>query len=95
VTRGGSLGATSKGDLVLASPKPAISCGTAKFVSSPLLPTQLLKTYVTGSCGALSASGAAMLLSNTSSTVQLTLNRGALTVATGGPRLRSLAVQVL
>src|SRR5262249_46645388 len=94
-TRGGSLGATAKGDLVLAGPGPAVSCGTSKFVGSPLLPIQLLKTYVTGSCGAVRSTGAAMLLHNTSSTARLTLSGGTLTVAVGGPRLRSLAVQVL
>jgi hypothetical protein len=36
-----------------------------------------------------------MLLHNTSSTARLTLSGGSLTIATGGSRLRSLAVQVL
>jgi hypothetical protein len=54
-----------------------------------------LKTYVNGSCGALRSTGAAMLLHNTSSTARLALSGATLTVALGGPRLRSLAVQVL
>jgi hypothetical protein len=94
-TRGGSLGATAQGDLVFAPSGPAISCGSSSFTASPLLPTQLLKTYVTASCGALDSSGAAMLVHNTSSTARLTLAGGTLTVAAGGPRLRSLAVQML
>src|SRR5262249_42043066 len=94
-TRGGSLGATAKADLVLAPRGPTVSWGSSTFVSSPLLPTEALKSYVTSSCGALSSSGAAMLLHNTSSTVRLTLSGGTLTVAAGGPPLRSLAVQVL
>ncbi|OAI40603.1 hypothetical protein AYO39_00130 [Actinobacteria bacterium SCGC AG-212-D09] len=94
-TRGGSLGRAAKGDIVFAPPRPVVSCGSSTYVGSPLLPTQLLKTYVTGSCAALRSTGAAMLLHNTSSTARLTLSGGALTVAVGGPRLRSLAVQVL
>ena len=94
-TRGGSLGATATGDLVFAPPGPAISCGSSTFVGSPLLPTKLLKTYVTNSCAALNSSGAAMLLHNTNSTARLTLSGSTLTVATGGPKLRSLAVEVL
>jgi len=94
-TRGGGLGATAKGDVVLAGPGPAVSCGSSTFVGSPLLPIQLLKTYVTSSCSELRSTGAAMLLHNPTSTARLTLSGVTLTVAVAGPRLRSLAVQLL
>ena len=47
---GGSLGAASKGDVVLALGSSTAACGTASLTASPLLPVKLIKTYVAGSC---------------------------------------------
>jgi hypothetical protein len=92
-SRGGALGVSAKGDLVVAPPGAKLSCGTASLTASPLLPVPLLKTYVTGYCGRLRSSATALLLHTTTSTVTLTLNGTALTVATR--QVRALTVEAL
>jgi triacylglycerol lipase len=90
---GGDLGTSAKGDLVFAPPSTKLSCGTASLTASPLLPVPLLKTYVTGSCSRLRSSATALLLHTTTSTVTLTLNGTALTIATR--QVRALTVDAL
>jgi pimeloyl-ACP methyl ester carboxylesterase len=92
---GGSLGAASKGDVMLALGSATAACGSASLTASPLLPVKLIKTYVAGRCGALSSSGTAVLLHTTASTAQLTLSGRTLTVALHGPKISALAVRVL
>ena len=92
---GGSLGDSSKGDVMLALGSATANCGSASLTASPLVPVKLIRTYLAGRCGALSSSGTAVLLHTTASTAQLTLSGRTLTVALRGPTIRALAVRVL
>ncbi len=92
---GGSLGSTARGDVVLAVGRVSVACGGKPLVASPLLPIPLLKTYVTGGCSALRASGLALLLHNTPSSAVLTLKGSALTVTVRGRKVSGLVLQVL
>ena len=93
--RAGSLGATSNGDVMLSLGSATATCGSASLTASPLLPVKLVKTYVTGRCGALNSSGTAVLLHWTASTANLSLSGRTLTVALRGPKIGALAIQVL
>jgi hypothetical protein len=92
---GGSLGSTANGDVVLGVGKASVACGGHALVASPLLPIPLLKTYVTGACGALRSTATALLLHNTRSSAALRLAGRTLTVTIKGPQVEDLTLQVL
>ena len=88
--RGGSLGKTSRGDLVVGGANVSAACGPTSLVASPLLPIPSLKTCVTGACSALRSNAGALLLHNTSSVAALTLQGRVLTVSIKGAKVTGL-----